>query len=69
MLSQLRTLTDTEMMLALGAVIGILLAAFFGYLIGRAKDRPVVGLFLGAVLAVPGLVAISLMSKKEPAYY
>ena len=69
MLSQLRTLTDTEMMWAVGAVVGILLAAFFGFLIGRAKDRPVVGLFLGGVLAIPGLIAISMMSKKEPAYY
>jgi hypothetical protein len=69
MLSQLRTLSDTEMMYAIGAVVGVMLAALFGYLIGRAKDRPVVGLVLGAVLAVPGLVAISLMSKKEPAYY
>jgi Kef-type K+ transport system membrane component KefB len=69
MLSQLRTLTDTEMMWAVGAVVGILLAAFFGFLIGRAKDRPVVGLVLGGVLAIPGLIAISMMSKKEPAYY
>ena len=69
MLSQLRTLSDTEMLWAIGAVVGIMLAALFGFLIGRAKDRPVVGLFLGAVLALPGLVAISLMSKKEPAYY
>ena len=43
MLSQLRTLTDTEMLWAIGAVVGILLAALFGFLIGRAKDRPVVG--------------------------
>jgi Kef-type K+ transport system membrane component KefB len=69
MLSQLRTLTDTEMMWAIAAVVGILLAAFFGLLLGRAKDRPVVGFFLGGVLAVPGLIAISMMSKKEPAYY
>jgi hypothetical protein len=69
MLSQLRTLSDTEMMWAIGSLVGIMLAALLGFLIGRAKDRPVVGLFLGAVLAIPGLVAISLMSKKEPAYY
>jgi Kef-type K+ transport system membrane component KefB len=69
MLSQLRTLTDTEMMWAIGSVVALLLGALFGFLIGRAKARPVVGLFLGGMLAIPGLIAISLMSKKEPAYY
>jgi hypothetical protein len=69
MLSQLRTLTDTEMMWAIGSVVALLFGALFGFLIGRAKARPVVGLFLGGMLAVPGLIAISLMSKKEPAYY
>jgi hypothetical protein len=69
MSSELFTLTGTETLYAIGAVVALLLGALFGYLIGRAKARPVVGLFLGAMLAIPGLIAISLMSKKEPAYY
>jgi hypothetical protein len=69
MLQDLLTLSDTELLYALVAGVGLLLGALIGFLIGRAKARPVVGLFLGAVLTVPGLIAISCMSKKEPAYY
>jgi ABC-type xylose transport system permease subunit len=65
----LLTLTGSETTLLIGAVIGLLLGALFGFLIGRAKARPVAGLFLGGTLAVPGLIAISLMSKKEPDFY
>lgn len=65
----LLTLTGSETTLIIGAVIGLLLGALFGFLIGRAKARPVAGLFLGGTLAVPGLIAISLMSKKEPEFY
>lgn len=69
MRSELLTYTGSETMLVVGAVVALLLGALFGYLIGRAKARPVIGLLLGGVLALPGLIAISLMSKKEPAYY
>ena len=65
----LLTITGSETMLAIGAAVALLLGALFGYLIGRAKARPVAGLFLGGALAVPGLIAISLMSKKEPDFY
>jgi len=65
----LLTITGSETALAIGAVVALLLGALFGFLIGRAKARPVAGLFLGGTLAVPGLIAISLMSKKEPDFY
>ncbi len=69
MKAELHTLSDTELIWAIGVVVALVLGALIGYLIGRAKDRPVAGLFLGGVLTVPGLIAISCMSKKEPAYY
>ena len=69
MLQDLLTLNDTEMLWAIGTVVGLVFGALFGFLIGRAKARPVVGFFLGGVLTLPGLIAISCMPKKEPAYY
>lgn len=69
MIAALHALSGTEMMWAIGAVVGLLFGALVGFLIGRAKDRPVVGTLLGGLLAVPGLIAIALMSKKEPGYY
>ncbi len=66
---QLQALSDTQVIWAIGIVVALVFGALIGYLIGRAKDRPVAGLFLGGVLTVPGLIAISCMSKKEPAYY
>lgn len=65
----LLTITGSETALAIGAAVALLLGALLGFLIGRAKARPVAGLFLGGTLAVPGLIAISLMSKKEPDFY
>ena len=65
----LLTFTGSETMMAIAAGVALVLGALFGFLIGRAKARPVFGLFLGGTLAVPGLIAISLMSKKEPDFY
>ena len=65
----LHTFTSSETMMAIAAGAALVLGALFGFLIGRAKSRPVAGLFLGGTLIVPGLIAISLMSKKEPDFY
>ncbi|MEQ1785621.1 MAG: hypothetical protein ABL966_01110 [Acidimicrobiales bacterium] len=66
---ELATLSDTEVMIAAGAAIALLVGALVGFLIGRSKDRPLVGLMLGGLLALPGLLAISLLPRKEPTYY
>ena len=58
---------DTMWLAAAAAVL--FFGALFGFLIGRAKARPVLGLLMGTVFTLLGLVAISLMPKKEPAYY
>jgi hypothetical protein len=63
------SLNSVETVWMIGAAVAFVLGSLMGFLIGRAKDRPVAGLLLGGVLAVPGLVAISVMPKKEPAYY
>ena len=70
MIPQQLALTDAEIMWVgvIAAVVAVVLA-FVGYRIGRRKDRPVVGMMLGGLLAVPGLLIISLMPKKEPTFY
>jgi len=62
-------LTDAQSTLLVGAAIALLVCALLGYCIGRRKDRPVLGVILGALLTVPGLLAIAVLPRKEPAYY
>jgi hypothetical protein len=54
----------------LAVVAGALvLSALLGLFIGSRKDRPVLGFLLGGLIPVPGLLAIAVIPRKEPAYY
>lgn len=67
--SELLNLTDAQIIIVASAAVGVLLSAFLGWRIGRRKYRPMLGTLLGAFLAIPGLLVISVMPRKEPAYY
>lgn len=70
MMEDLIAFAEAEMALVVGTLVGIvLLGALTGYMIGRRRDRPMLGVVLGAVLPIPGLLAILLMPPKEGDFY
>jgi hypothetical protein len=70
MIVDLMAFAEAEMALVIGTLVGIvLLGSVTGYLIGRRRDRPMLGVVLGGVLSVPGLLAILLMPPKEADFY
>lgn len=70
MIDDLIELAETQPSLVLGVIAGIvLLGAFIGFLVGRRKSRPVLGVFVGGLLPVPGLLAMALMPQKESDFY
>jgi len=60
--------TGVENLLLVG-VVWLMLGAALGFWMGRRRDRPVLGVFLGGVLNLPGLFTLVLMPPKEPEFY
>jgi ABC-type xylose transport system permease subunit len=71
MIDQLLSRPESQLVVvaAVAAGVVLLLGAVLGYVIGRRKSRPVLGVVLGGLLTVPGLIALALVPRKEPAYY
>jgi hypothetical protein len=68
--AQLLQLSSTETTLLLaGSAVALVLGALAGWRIGVRKYRPVLGFFMGGLFTLPGLLALALIPRKEPAYY
>lgn len=57
---------DNGGVLIVSSLVGLLIGGGVGYLIGNSKNRPALGLVLGALLGCIGWIIVAVLPRKDP---
>jgi hypothetical protein len=57
---------DDNNLFLVTSLVGVLIGGGIGFLIGNSKNRPVLGLVLGALLGCIGWIIVAIVPRKSP---